>query len=70
MGRFFIENSRRGGGSPGRGGAEGPVSAVNSGIGGREGGRGAKFFFSGPKCPSRRGDFAPKCFVFQKVAGN
>ena len=43
---FFRKSQERGGG-----GAEGPVSAANWGIGG---GGGGKDFFGGPKCPSRR----------------
>ena len=47
-GRFFIENPRRGG-FPERGGA-GRVSAANWVF---LGGRGANFFFRGPKRPPR-----------------
>ena len=45
--RFFMENPRRGG-SPAR--EAGRVSAANWGIGWG----GAKYFFSGPKCPPRK----------------
>ena len=47
-GRFFIENPRRGVSTRGWGRGAGRVSAANRGIGG---GGGAKYFFSGPKCP-------------------
>ena len=51
-GRFFIENTRRGGGVSRResGRGAGRVSAANWGIGG-----GATYLFSGPKCPPSRG---------------
>ena len=45
-GRFLIENPRRGGGSPGGGGARRGLEGVW-----REFGGGAKYFFSGPKFP-------------------
>ena len=47
---IFIENPRRGVSGRERGRGAGRVSAANWGIGGR----GAKYFFSGPKCPPRR----------------
>ena len=52
-GSIFIENSKRGGGSPGGGGAEGAGGCLRQiGVLGRGG---AKYFFSGPKCPPRIG---------------
>ena len=54
MERFFIENPRRGGGLFSRtGGAEGPGECLRQ-IGEFWGGGGAKYFFSGPKCPPRQ----------------
>ena len=48
-GRFFIENSRRGGGLPGGWGREG--EGPGGFAGNLVGGGGAKYFFPGPKCP-------------------
>ena len=55
-GRLFMENPRKGGGlQKGRGRGAGSVSAADWGIGWG----GAKYFFSGPKCP-------PSIYAFAK----
>ena len=49
--RFFIENPRRAGGSPAQEGPRGRESVCGE-LGNLGGG--AKYFFSGPKCPPRQ----------------
>ena len=69
-GSVFIKNPRKGGGGVSHEGVKGAgrVSAGNSG-----GWGGAKYFFSGPKCPPRLSNLFAclrKCWGVQKSMGN